>query len=213
MVAASCCQSRVIGGSAARDRRGWSPQFFEQQVRRGGAAQHALAADAQVVSQTDNVTDWTEWSRQAVAVMQARNEAWISRFDLGHAPYRWDLVTAELRFERATDHVVADLCLVGTVSEQEGTFVWAWDNDAIPATAKRGLDVVRTFGTTHDLPRLITPEWPGGRADGLEMLAIAGRIQEASGGFVDKEGGVLLFFTLRHFRVRPRPGADSGAAD
>ena len=153
------------------------------------------------------VTDWAEWSRQAVAEMQARNEAWISRFDLKRAPYRWDLGTAELLFERAVDHVVADLCLVGTISEAEGTFLWAWDNDAIPATAKLGLDVVRSFGVTHDLPRLITPEWPGGRADGLEMLAIAGRIQDASGGFVDQDGGLLLFFTLHHFRPRSRPGA------
>jgi hypothetical protein len=148
------------------------------------------------------VTDWTEWSRQAVAAMHARNEAWISRFNLARASYRWDLVTAELLFQRATDHVVANLCLVGTVSELEGTFVWAWDNDAIPATAKRGLDVVRTFGLTHDLPRLIMPAWPGVRADGLEMLAIAGRIQDASGGFVDQEGRLLLFFTLHQFRVR-----------
>jgi hypothetical protein len=158
------------------------------------------------------VTDWTEWSRQAVAAMQARNEAWIARFNPDRAPYRWDLITAELLFERETDQVVADLCVVGTVSELEGTFLWAWDNDAIPATAKRGLDVVRTFGATHDLPRLITPEWPGDRADGLEMLAIAGRIQDASGGFVDQESGLLLFFTLHQFRVRHRPETASGTA-
>ena len=147
-----------------------------------------------------------------MAAMHARNEAWISRFNLDRAPYRWDLATAELLFERATDHVVADLCLVATVSELEGTFVWAWDNDAIPATAKRGLDVVRTFGLTHDLPRLIMPAWPGARADGLEMLAIAGRIQDASGGFVDQERRLLLFFTLHQFRVRSHPGAAHGAA-
>ena len=158
------------------------------------------------------MTDWAEWSREAVAAMHARNEAWITRFGLARAPYRYDLLTAELLFERETDRVVADLCVVGTVSELEGAFLWAWNNDAIPASAKRGLDVVRTFGATHDLPRLITPAWPGGRADGLEMLAIAGRIQDASGGFVDQEGALLLFFTVQQFRVRPRPEAGSGAA-
>jgi hypothetical protein len=72
------------------------------------------------------------------------------------------LATAELSFERDADHVVADLCLVGTASEMAGTFLWAWANDAIPAGAKLGLDAVRSFGTTHDLPLLTTPEWPGG---------------------------------------------------
>jgi hypothetical protein len=156
-----------------------------------------------MASSADKVTDWGEWSGQAVAAMQARNQAWISRFGLARAPYRWDLATAELVFARPADHVVADLCLIGTVCEDEGTFAWAWDNDAIPAAAKRGVDVVRRFGVAHDLPRLTTPTWAGSRADGLEMLAVAGRIQDASGGFVERDGRLHLFFTLHGFRVRP----------
>lgn len=142
-----------------------------------------------------------------MAAMQARNEAWISRFNLARAPYRWNLDTAQLVFDRETDHVVADICLVGMVFEREDTFVWAWDIDAISPHAKRGLDAVRAFGATHDLPHLTTPSWSGGRADGLEMLAAAGRIQDASGGLVDQDGDLLLFFTLHQFRVRPRPAA------
>lgn len=155
-----------------------------------------------MASTADEVTDWGEWSRRAVADMQARNKAWIARFGLSGAPYRWDLATAELVFERATDQVVADICLIGTVCEDEGTFAWAWDNDAIPTVAKRGVDVVRRFGIAHDLPRLTMPTWDGSREDGLEMLAVAGRIQDASGGFVERDGRLHLFFTLHGFRVR-----------
>jgi hypothetical protein len=154
------------------------------------------------VARADDVTDWGAWSREAVATMEARNQAWISRFDLARAPYRWDLATAELVFDRGDDRIVADLCVIGTVSESEGTFLWAWDNDRIPAIAKRGLEAVRRFGATHDLPRLTKAAWPGGRADGLEMLAIAGRLQDASGGFIDRDGQLLLFFTLHDFRAR-----------
>jgi hypothetical protein len=157
------------------------------------------------------MTDWGEWSRQAVTSMQARNQAWMARFELQRAPYRWDLATAELVFERAADGVVADICVIGTVSPAEGAFRWAWANQAIPSTARRDLELVRAFGEMHDLTQLITPEWRGGRPDGLEMLAIAGRVQDASGGFVDDTGDVVLFFTLRRFRVRPR-GADTGRA-
>lgn len=152
------------------------------------------------------MTDWSEWSREAVATMQSRNEAWVSRFRLERAPYRWQLDSAELVFEREADQVVADLCLVGTVSEVEGTFCWAWNNDAIPAGARLGLELVRDFGIAHDLPLLTTPAWPGGRAEGLEMLAAAGRIQDASGGFVDRAGDLTLFFTLRRFRERDARG-------
>jgi hypothetical protein len=75
--------------------------------------------------------------RGAVAAMKAQNEAWTARFGLARAPFHWDLTTAELRFERATDHVVADLCLVATVSEAAGTFMWAWANDAISDAARQ----------------------------------------------------------------------------
>jgi hypothetical protein len=127
------------------------------------------------------------------------------------APYRWDLGTAELIFDRPGDHVVADICAIGTVSEAQGTFRWAWANEAIPSTAMCGVELVRAFGETHDLPRLIMPEWPGSLADGLEMLAIAGRVQDASGGFVDRDQDLTLLFTLSHFRVRPSGGAGDRA--
>jgi hypothetical protein len=158
------------------------------------------------------MTNWGEWSRQAVAAMQAKNEAWVTRFALQRAPYRWDLGTAELIFERPVDRVVADICVVGTVSPAQGTFQWAWANEVIPLTAKQGLELVRTFGEVHDLPRLIEPEWPGGRPDGLEMLAIAGRVQDASGGFVETTGDLTLFFTLSRFRVCPHAGEAGQAA-
>jgi hypothetical protein len=152
------------------------------------------------------MTDWGKWSRQAVTAMKAQNEAWVTRFALQRAPYRWDLDTAELIFERAVDRVVADICVVGTVSAAQGTFRWAWANDAFPPAAKQGLELVRRFGETHDLPLLVSPEWPGARADGLEMLAVAGRVQDAGGGFVDVAGVLTLFFTLSRFRLRPHGG-------
>lgn len=212
MVGAAWPAHAATGRMGSRVRPGGWSRENEAERRIVRAPVCSPAADAPYVSQTDKVRDWGEWSRQAVAAMTARNQAWISRFDVERAPFRWDLATAELCFERATDQVVADLCLVGTASEGEGTFLWAWANEAIPDSAKRGLDAVRTFGATHDLPRLVTPEWPGGRADGLEMLAIAGRVQDASGGFIDRTGGLLFFFTLHRFRVRPLPGAPGRVA-
>jgi hypothetical protein len=149
---------------------------------------------------TAEAIDWAEWSREALAEMQARNQRWLGRFSLDGAPYRWDLDSATLTFTRAGDCVTADLCLIGTASIPEGTFRWAWAGDT-PPIVTRGLGLVRSFGEVHDLPLLTTPEWPGGRAEGLEMLAAAGRIQDAAGVFVDQAGDLTLFFTLSNFRV------------
>ena len=147
------------------------------------------------------MTDWAAWSREAVAEMNRRNTDWIARYGLGSAPYRWDIERATIRFERGDERIVADLCLIGSVSEQEGTFLWAWANETTPAAATVGLDRVRQFGEEHDLPLLTTAEFRGDRAQGLEMVAVAGRIQDAAGAFVDRDGDVTFFFTLHRFRV------------
>jgi hypothetical protein len=149
-------------------------------------------------------TDWAAWSREAVAMMQQRNQAWVARWGLKDAAYRWDLDSAELVFERPDVAVVADLCCVGTTSEHEGTFLWSWANEAIPPAASSGVELVREFGERNDLPLLTTPEWPGGEPEGKEVVAVAGRILDAEGVWIERDGDLTLFFTLSRFRTRPR---------
>ena len=144
--------------------------------------------------------------------MQGRNNDWVARFELTAEPFHWDLETATLRFQRARDQVVASLCLVGTTSECEGTFLWAWANETIPPAATRGLEQVRQFGEANDLSLLTEAEFAGSRPDGLEVVAIAGRILDADGTFVAADGDVTRFFTLSAFRLEPSaPGHIRGA--
>src|SRR5262245_31798633 len=121
---------------------------------------------------SEAATDWSAWSREAVRLMQERNQAWLDRFHIDRNPYQWNLDSATLRLERETDAVVARLCAVGSCSEHVGTFLWSWANDAIPAAARRGIEEVREFGARHGLPLLTTPEFKGARPEGLEMLAV-----------------------------------------
>jgi hypothetical protein len=151
------------------------------------------------------MVDWAEWSREAVRLMQARNAEWQKRFDLAGARYAWDLATATMTYAREHDVVLASITLVGTTSAAEGTFLWAWANETIPPVAREGLERVRAFGKEHDLPLLTDAETPGGRAEGLELVALAGRITDAEGTFVDSSGDITCFFLLRDFRVSAKP--------
>ena len=144
--------------------------------------------------------DWGAWSAEAVSMMNARNRAWMDRYHLAGVPYLWDLKTATIAFDRTSSRVVADLCVVGSASKVAGTFLWAWANEAIPDKAKRNLKTVRAFGVEHALGLLTTPELAGGRAEGLEALAIAGRVLKADGVWVDERGDLTVFFAL--FNVR-----------
>ena len=149
------------------------------------------------------MTDWSVWSREAVALMQRRNQAWQARFELTNEPFLWDLTSATIHFRRNNDRVVASLCLVGTTSESEGTFMWAWANETIPPAAVQGLDIVRRFGEANDLPLLTEREFRASRPDALEVLAVAGRILDAEGVFVAPDGDVTCFFALSSFHVEP----------
>jgi hypothetical protein len=88
--------------------------------------------------------------------------------------------------------------MIGSVSRPEGPFCRAWANEALPSGAQRGLAKVREFGEFTRSKLLIRPESPGGRPEGLEIAAVAGRIPDAEGVWIAETGDVtLLFLTLR----------------
>jgi hypothetical protein len=147
--------------------------------------------------------DWGSWSQEAVRLMQTRNRAVREKFDLDGRPYRWNLEHAQIAFLFSDHVVVADLCDVGSVSACEGTFLWAWANEAIGDRARDRLHEVRAFGEKHDLGLLTTAEWQAGKSEGLEMLAIAGRLLDADSVWIDTKADLTLFFTLHRFRILP----------
>lgn len=147
------------------------------------------------------MTDWGSWSREAVALMQARNAEWPDAYGIGGAPYRWDLEQASIVFTRQTSRVVADLCLAGVVVDGDERFTWGWASQGAPHAATCALSSVQQFGVEHDLPLLTSPSLPGGHAQGLEATCIAGRILDADGVFVAHDDGARLYFTLHNFRT------------
>lgn len=154
------------------------------------------------MSDAHEATDWAAWSREAVETMVARNAEWPRQFGLQDKPaYRWDLERALLVFEGPLHEVVATVCLVGTTSEREGSFVWSWANEAIPPVHGQALEVVHEFGRDHHLALLTTPRIQGGRPEATECLCIAGRLQRAVGTFIDQQGDVALYFTMLHLQV------------
>lgn len=139
--------------------------------------------------------DWGAWSREAVAMMASRtNELMVRHVLPNGAPYRWDLDRAEL----AIGGVSFRLVTVGTVAGN--SFMWAWANESIPMDAKQRLEEVRAFGMQNDLSLLTTACVGGGLAQARECLAIAGRVLNANGIWLDRtESGHIVFalFELR----------------
>jgi hypothetical protein len=147
--------------------------------------------------------DWRAWSREAVHLVQERNARWLRDYGLEDRRYHWRFADAQLVFPSEGASVIADICVIGSISVSEGTFLWAWANPAIPAHAWRGLERVREFGQRNALELLIKPEWPGDRSDALEAAAVAGRVLDADGIWIAPTGDVTLFFALTNLRKVP----------
>ena len=103
---------------------------------------------------TRTAPDWSAWSQEAVRLMEERNVGWIRSYSLEGCAYRWSLGDAQLVFRSESDEVVFDICVIGAVSQSEGTFCWAWSNEAIPSCAQRDLGRVREFGKAQALDLL-----------------------------------------------------------
>lgn len=145
--------------------------------------------------------DWSQWSRDATQLMSRRNDEWRSKYQLASASYFWDMNSGVITFRNANHTVCADICVVGSTSISEGTFLWSWANETIPHISKERIYEVRTFGETHDLPLLVDAEWPGTKEDGLEMLTVSSRILDAEGAWVAPVGDVTLLFALLNFNL------------
>jgi hypothetical protein len=161
---------------------------------------------------TQTAPDWSAWSQEAVRLMQERNCTWARSYSLEGHPYQWSLDDAELVFRCESDEVVSDICVIGSVSRSEGTFCWAWANEAIPSCAQHDLARVREFGKVRALELLIKPQWPGGRPEGLEMAAVAGRILDADGIWIEETGDVTLFFACQIFEDAEAGGCVKAAS-
>lgn len=94
----------------------------------------------------------------------------------------------------------ASICVVGTVTDSDGSFLWSWANDSLPQGARKGIEQVQEFGRANDLSLLFEPCCTGGHPQAQELLAISGRILDSAGTFFDKTDGVGIYFLLSDFQ-------------
>jgi hypothetical protein len=143
---------------------------------------------------------WSAWSRAAVRLMQARNANLEREHGLSGRGYRFTLDSPWLVLRSQRGQVVADICVIGSLSAARGTFRWAWADQAIPAQARHGLERVREFGEMNGLDELTTPEAASTRAQAFELAAVAARILNAAAVWAESSGDLTLLFALSNVR-------------
>jgi hypothetical protein len=118
---------------------------------------------------------------------------------LGEDRYSWgfDMDTGLLTFTRDSDgHPIASLPvqLIGTESQHNGTWLWAWANEAshIPERLLQGVRQVREEGLRQKEARFFSPELPLEENLGTELsLIVTGHLGYAGFYRGPYEGGAL----------------------
>jgi len=139
----------------------------------------------------DTVADWGAWSKEAVVLMTARTRELLARHAiLEGSAYHWDLATGLIVIGGVTFRLVT----VGTTVAE--AFLWSWANEGIPPSAKADIARVRQFGVDNDLSLLVEPSLSGGLAQAKECLALAARVLDAQGIWIDQTSAGHIFFAL-----------------
>lgn len=137
---------------------------------------------------------------QKAVVDQHRLED-FERYDLYHVEgNRLELVFST----EGKTVLVARVVHVGTLRTDTGTWRWGWADPAVPKGATHAVRKVRQYGQRHGHDLLTEPEWPAGRDDAGDMLAVAHHLLNGKGIYMAPDGGDITYLVITDIRaVRP----------
>lgn len=86
--------------------------------------------------------------------------------------------------------------IIGSISEDEGTWLWSWANSSINEELTRDARRVRDYGNANRFESLVAAGWSGTDEDGWDMTAIACKLCDAQGGYRGAMGQSHIFMTF-----------------
>ena len=115
--------------------------------------------------------------------------------------YDRDLLTGRFWWSDAgVAKVEADLIVVGSISTESKTWLWAWANPSLEGAELEDIQQVRTFGEERGFTKLMEPKRPADEVDGWEMTAVAARLLEADSAYRCPSSNGFLY--VLHSKLR-----------
>jgi hypothetical protein len=146
--------------------------------------------------------EWASFVTEAYQYLTHQQDLAKQDFDLGSwERYFWDQDAGTLTFSsNGRAGVVADILIVGSISEISGTWLWSWANSSILESMSSSIRRVRSLGEERGFEKLTEANWPGDETDGWEMTAVAALLLSAKGAYraPDEDGALFLIFTDIH---------------
>lgn len=90
----------------------------------------------------------------------------------------------------------APLQFIGSISTNDGTWLWAWDNPSVPEPLRQHTLVVRAYGEKLGHELLTTRKFPCDEELAWWLTALAAKLNNAQGAYRAPAGTALLFLTF-----------------
>lgn len=96
---------------------------------------------------------------------------------------------------------------VGSYSEADRTWMWAWGNPSIEESLKRASWRVRQYGEEHSIDRLLRAQWQADLEWSWSMTALTAKLCDAQGAYCGSAGPMRVFFTFGEVKLsKAQPG-------
>jgi hypothetical protein len=167
---------------------------FEPLAGRGGA----LVMYSNIHDFNDGVTPLGWWSEQLRLPADPAQARWIVedrswQAELGAAlgeserrsqrelnirgllgrDYTLDWERGIIEFDAPSGLTRARFEVAGTLSDSEGSWLWAWGNEALPPRVRQRVVTLRSEGVRRSIGELAEAEWPASLAEAEAMIALA----------------------------------------
>lgn len=87
---------------------------------------------------------------------------------------------------------------IGSYSQTDSTWFWAWGNVSIDASLKQAAERVRRYGEEHKFPLLTVSDWQATMDDAWAMTAIAVMVSNGAGAYCGQMGPLSMFFAFAY---------------
>jgi len=133
------------------------------------------------------------------ALTEAHQGGW--RFGQ-HANWSMNQDEGLLRFAFADGMVAeAPAQAVGSYSEVDRSWMWAWENPSINEFLKRDALRMRAYGEEHAIGRLTRPQWRADMEWAWSMTALTAKLCDAQGAFCGSAGPTRMFLTFGEVKL------------
>lgn len=141
--------------------------------------------------------DLAELLEKAFSELKARNEVADQVFNLRQSSWALDQTSCAIRFQNPNGTVAsAPFQTIGTLNQNDGTWLWAWDNPSIVDAIRQHALAVRAYGEEHGHELLTQRKFPCDEELAWRLTALAAKLGNAQGAYRAPAGPTLLFLTF-----------------